>query len=94
MEEVHAETTGIPPLDAMLIQQIILYLKGLIGLGVLHSVQEIQDPSNSPIAITFPKFGGNASNDAFFRPLLDFVLTCNEHEMLAMFFEAKTSCVF
>uniref|UniRef100_M1DWC7 Uncharacterized protein n=1 Tax=Solanum tuberosum TaxID=4113 RepID=M1DWC7_SOLTU len=30
-EEVHAETTGIPPLDPVLAQQIMSFLKGLVG---------------------------------------------------------------
>uniref|UniRef100_M1D8W7 Uncharacterized protein n=1 Tax=Solanum tuberosum TaxID=4113 RepID=M1D8W7_SOLTU len=30
-EEVHAETTGIPPLDPVLAQQIMSFLKGMVG---------------------------------------------------------------
>uniref|UniRef100_M1DZQ3 'chromo' domain containing protein n=1 Tax=Solanum tuberosum TaxID=4113 RepID=M1DZQ3_SOLTU len=54
-----AETTGVPPIDPMLAQQIMSFLKGLVGPGVLHSSQETQAPANLPIAITVPKVGGN-----------------------------------
>lgn len=45
-EEVHAETTRIPPLYPVLSQQIMLFVKTLVGLGVLLEVQETQDPAN------------------------------------------------
>uniref|UniRef100_M1DLJ5 'chromo' domain containing protein n=1 Tax=Solanum tuberosum TaxID=4113 RepID=M1DLJ5_SOLTU len=37
--EVQAETTCVPPLDPVLSQQIISFLKGLVGPGVLPSAQ-------------------------------------------------------
>ncbi|KAH0673662.1 hypothetical protein KY284_024749 [Solanum tuberosum] len=74
-EEVQAETTCIPPLDPVLAQQIMSFLKGLVGPGVLPSVQVIQAPANSLVAIIVPKVGGTVGNDAFFRPLLGSVMT-------------------
>uniref|UniRef100_M1B9X8 Uncharacterized protein n=1 Tax=Solanum tuberosum TaxID=4113 RepID=M1B9X8_SOLTU len=62
---------------------------GLVGPGVLPSAQEIQAPTNPPVASTVPKVGGTGGNDAFFRPLLGSVMTSNEHEMLTKFLKLK-----
>lgn len=73
----------------MLAQQIMSFLKGLTGLGVLPSVQATQALTNSHLAITAPKVGGIGGNDVFFRPLLGSVMTGNEHEMLTKFLKLK-----
>lgn len=65
------------------------FLKGLVGPGVFPSVQETQAPTNPHVAITTSKLGGTRGNDAFFRPLLGFVMTANEHEMLTSFLKLK-----
>ncbi|KAH0743076.1 hypothetical protein KY290_031069 [Solanum tuberosum] len=88
-EEVQAKTTGVPPIDPVLAQQIMSFQKGLVGPGVLPYAQAIQAPSNHPIAITVPKVGVNIGNDVFFRPLLGSVMTGNEHEMLTKFLKLK-----
>uniref|UniRef100_M1CNY4 'chromo' domain containing protein n=1 Tax=Solanum tuberosum TaxID=4113 RepID=M1CNY4_SOLTU len=87
--EVQAETTCDPPLDPVLAQQIMSFLKGLVGPGVLPSAQPTQAPTNSHVTSTSPKVGETGGNDAFFRPLLGSVMTGNEHEMLTMFLKLK-----
>uniref|UniRef100_M1DLN4 Polyprotein n=1 Tax=Solanum tuberosum TaxID=4113 RepID=M1DLN4_SOLTU len=64
--------------------------EGLVGPGVLLSVQATQAPANPPVASTVPKTGRTVGNDAFFRPLLGSVMTSsNEHEMLNKFLKLK-----
>uniref|UniRef100_M1DFW5 'chromo' domain containing protein n=1 Tax=Solanum tuberosum TaxID=4113 RepID=M1DFW5_SOLTU len=71
-KEVQAETTCIPHLDPVLAQQIMSFLKRLVGSGVLHSVQATQAPTNPPIASTAPKVGGTGGMMLFFRPFVGF----------------------
>uniref|UniRef100_M0ZWW8 'chromo' domain containing protein n=1 Tax=Solanum tuberosum TaxID=4113 RepID=M0ZWW8_SOLTU len=71
------------------IEEIMSFLKGLAGPGVLPSVQTTQAPANPPNASTAPKTGGTGGNDAFFHPLLGSIMTGNEHEMLTKFLKLK-----
>ena len=53
------------------------------------SVQETQGHANPPASSTVTKVGGTRGNNAFFRPLLGYVMTSNEHEMLTKFLNLK-----
>ncbi|KAH0773664.1 hypothetical protein KY290_010801 [Solanum tuberosum] len=88
-EEVQVETTDVPPIDLVLARQIMPFLKGLVGPGVLPSVQATHGPANPPISSTAPWTGGTGGNESFFHPLLGSVMTGNEHEMLTMFLKLK-----
>ncbi|KAH0772846.1 hypothetical protein KY290_009983 [Solanum tuberosum] len=70
-EKVQVEATCIPPIDPMLAQQIMSFLKGLVGPRMLSSVQATQAPANPSIVITTPNMGGNV--DAY-----EFILDCYE----------------
>uniref|UniRef100_M1DMD8 'chromo' domain containing protein n=1 Tax=Solanum tuberosum TaxID=4113 RepID=M1DMD8_SOLTU len=74
-EQVQAETKCILSLDPVLAQQIMSFLKGLVGPGMLSSVQATQAPANPSIAITVPKVGKIVGNDTFFRPFLGPAMT-------------------
>ena len=65
---MHAETLGIPPIDPVLDQQIMSFLKGLACPGVLPSLQATQPPVIPPITITIAKVGINVGNDAQYCP--------------------------
>ncbi|KAH0644574.1 hypothetical protein KY284_032458 [Solanum tuberosum] len=88
-KEVQAETTDVPPLDPVLAQQIMSFLKGLVGPGVLPSVQAIQAPTNPLVVSTAPKVDRTGGNNVFFHPLLGSVMTGKEHKILTMFSKLK-----
>ena len=87
-EELGVGTTCIPPIDSVLAQQLMSFLKWF-GPGVLPSTQATQAPVNPPIVITFPKVGGTQGNDALLHLLLGSMMTSNEHEMLINFLKLK-----
>ena len=56
------EATGIPPIDTVLAQQIMSFLKGLYGQGMLPSTQV---PTNPPVGRNVPQMVEVGGNDAF-----------------------------
>lgn len=67
----------------------MLYLKVLIGTGVVPSVQATQHPSNPFMDIIVRKVGGFISTNAFFRPLFGPIMTGNKNDMLTKFLKLK-----
>ena len=65
------------------------FLKGLVGPGVLPTVQETQALDNPPIAISVPKVGGIVITDVFLRPSFGPLKTSNENKILTRFFKLK-----
>ncbi|KAK4736785.1 hypothetical protein R3W88_000482 [Solanum pinnatisectum] len=61
-EEVQAETTDVPPIDPVLARQIMSFLKGLVGPGVLYSAQATQAHTNPPVASIAPRWDWRASS--------------------------------
>ena len=80
------EAIGIPPIDAVLYPYIVSLLKGLDCTGILSPTQA---PSNHSKARNAPQEGEVAGNNSFLRPLLDSVMSGNEHDMLNMFLNLK-----
>ncbi|KAH0746513.1 hypothetical protein KY290_008221 [Solanum tuberosum] len=72
-EDAPARNTGVPPLDPVLSQQIMSFLKRLVGPGFLPAVQATQSPTNRSVTITSPRGDATFDTDAFFRPLLGLV---------------------
>uniref|UniRef100_M1CY17 Uncharacterized protein n=1 Tax=Solanum tuberosum TaxID=4113 RepID=M1CY17_SOLTU len=54
-EEVQVGTISVHSLDLVLAQQIMSFLKGLVGPGVLFSTEATQAPTNPHVARTVPK---------------------------------------
>lgn len=78
-------TTVFPPVDPLLAQYIMAFLKGLAGPGVLLFSLATHVPSDPPISSTTPKTSGNMGIDSLFHPLLGSIMTGNEHNMLIMY---------
>lgn len=60
---VHVEATGIPPIDLVLAQHIMSFLKGLDGPGMITRAQAYTSP---PVANTVPITGEVGGHDASF----------------------------
>lgn len=87
MEEVPAGTTIVLPLDSVLEQQIMSFLKGSIGPRMLPvALLSLANPST---AVTSPKVSETTGNDDYFYPLLGSVKTDNDHDMLTKFIKLK-----
>ena len=86
-ERVKDEVRRIPPIDFVLAQQIMSFLKELAGQGMIPPTQI---PANPLVSSTVPKLVGEVGNNAFFHPLLDFVMTVNEHDMLTIFLSSSS----
>ena len=90
-EGVQAEATRIPPIDPVLYKQIISFLKGLAGRGMLPSAQI---PTNPLVGSTASKMGEMEIMMVFFHPLLGSMMTGNEHDMLTKFLNLKPLVLF
>ena len=76
-------------MDLVLAQQLLSFLKGLAGPGMLPPKQ--LKYCYSPCSSTAPKTYKTGGYDAFFHPLLGSVMTWNEHDMLTKLLKLKTS---
>lgn len=85
-ERGQAEAIGIPPIELVLCQYIMSFLKGLTVPGMIPPTQA---PLNPPVAKNMPKLVGEGGIDAFFHPLLGSVMTANEHDILTNFLKLK-----
>ena len=62
------------------------FLKRLVGPGMIPPTQV---PAHPPVGNNMPKPIGEGGNNALFHPLLGFVLTSKEHDILTMFLKLK-----
>lgn len=53
---MQAETVGIPPLDPMLAQLVMIFLKGLFGPRVILIVKVTQTPANPLLLLLSPRW--------------------------------------
>ena len=74
-EDAHAENIEIPPLDTLLAQQIMTFLKGLASHEVFPIVQTTQPLDNRLIDVFVTKLVGALGTDAFSCPLIGHVMT-------------------
>lgn len=80
------ETTIVPPINPMLVQHMMVLLKGLSVHRVLPYGQSTQALVNFLVPNTMPNVGGNIGTDIFFRrPLLGSVIIGNGYDMLTNF---------
>lgn len=67
-ENAQSETTGLPPLDPTIAQQVLSLLNVLVGLGSVPTISIGQDLVPHPVTATSSYLGRTLGDDVLFCP--------------------------